>query len=321
MSVKKFIFGAALMAACSQSSDPAAEGTGGSGAGTGGSAHPSGGRGGSTSPGTGGNANTGGTTATGGAVGTGGSGDGTGGTPAGTGGAPVGDGGAGGADASEPGDVSTTPGDAPTFSGTHPQCPACKAIFDGKTLDGWFPRGNEVFAVQEGAIYSTGKGRGTLVSKWEAQDYRLIFDYKLVSAGHQATMVVFCVSGSTDGDCDGIQFQPPGTDTWDYRPGAPNKGSISAPKEMKVGNAGIKQGSWGQCEIVAKGSVGTFKAACCPVEPGKGCKGIEVMRFNDGKPFAKGPIAWQAHNAGHNILWKNIFVEENPATDDFITTK
>lgn len=209
---------------------------------------------------------------------------------------------------------------AVTFPGTHPLCPGCKSIFNGVDLDGWTAV-SERYEVQDGAIVSTGVSRGVLVSKGSYQDFRMIFTYKkLPGANHKANMIVFCQVPNS-GTCGGVQFQPPGGDLWDYRPGAPNNGNLGPPKETGRG-ANVPDGQWGQCEILAKGSVGTFRTACCLLgETNKTCQGTETKKFDDGKPVKGGPVAFQAHERNHKIAWKDVFIEENPAVDDLITTK
>ena len=131
---------------------------------------------------------------------------------------------------------------------------------------------------------------------------------------------MFCQAPNS-GTCGGVQFQPPGGDLWDYRPGAPNDGNLGPPKETGSG-ANVPDGQWGQCEILGNGAVGTFRTACCLLgETNKTCKGQETKKFDDGKPVKGGPIAFQAHEPNHRILWRNIFIEENPTENDLITTK
>ena len=210
-------------------------------------------------------------------------------------------------------------GAAVTFPSTHPLCPNCKSIFNGVDLTGWKAVA-EKFEVRDGAIFSTGAARGVLVSTSSWQNFRLLFNYKkLPGANHKANMIVFC-QRPTSGTCGGVQFQPPGNDLWDYRPGAPNGGNLGPPKETGRG-ATVPDGEWGQCEILANGTAGTFRTACCLLgETKKNCKGQETKKFDDGKPVAGGPIAWQTHDPDHHILWKDIFLEENPTVDELITT-
>ena len=252
-----------------------------------------------------------------------------GGTTGGTTGSEPGTGGSAGSagdpDAAAPTDTAapsadgSSPSADPGLPGAFPGCPNCKSIFDGKTLTGWTAV-DEVFAVKEGAIASTGKARGFLHSNADYQNFRLIFSNKLISAGHAQNMLLWCQKPFPNNACDGIQFQPPGGSMWDYRAGIDK--NVLAANKMKVGTSGAKNNEWSQCEILAKGTTGEFRVACCPLGTMAHCKGTEILKYHDTTlAGAKGPIAWQAHNPGHLILWKDIFIEENPTVDDLITTK
>ena len=317
------LFAAGFLVGCSSgagSSDPSG---GGAGA-TGGKA--AGGKTGAASGGTSGG-NTGGGPATGGSSsgtggGSAGAGGGAGGSAGGSGGTSSGSGGAAGAEADAGGttDVAAPPGDdggsGPTFEGTHPACPNCKAAFNGKDITGWIPVGDEKWAVEAGGIASTGAGAGVLVSPGKYDHYRLIYSWKMASAaGHQATMVVWCRDLKAR-YCAGVQFQPPGTDIWDYGPA-----NASLAKKAGLKAAPVPKGEAGQCEMIVNATAGTFKVACCNLGTGKTCKGQDVGMLTYGMPMPKAGFAFQAHNAGHKIRWWDIFIEENPASDDFVTTK
>ena len=70
-----------------------------------------------------------------------------------------------------------------------------------------------------------------------------------------------------------------------------------------------------------RNQAGTFRTACCLLgETKKTCKGTPAKQFNDGKEVPGGPIAWQTHDPDHHILWKDIFLEENPGEEALITT-
>jgi hypothetical protein len=315
------LFLGAVLAGCSS---PAEKGSAG---GTGGEEEPEGGTGGAATP-TGGKVGTGGSPATGGAPGTGGSvstggSDGTGGIP-GTGGAPAtggmtGTGGMGGSGGSEP-----------VGMGAFPGCPGCVSLFDGKTLDGWHANSEKYDVVMDtilkkNVMRSTGAARGFLATNKSYQNFRFIFSNRLIATGHAQNMLLWCQQGAgmtyPNNACGGIQYQPPKGSMWDYRPG---QNKSPAGKTSLGGSAGATNMEWTQCEIVAKGTENTFKVACCKLTPGAGpCKGSPIISWKDatGAGPLKGPVAWQAHNGGHVIHWTDVFIEENPASDDFITTK
>ena len=77
------------------------------------------------------------------------------------------------------------------------------------------------------------------------------------------------------------------------------------------------------CEMIVKASAGTFKVACCNLMGGgvgKTCKTVpSATVYLRLEPFPKGPLGFQAHNANHKIHWWDIFIEENPTTDDYLS--
>lgn len=318
-----YVFGAAFALVAVNCTPAPSDGPGGSSTGgTNGSA--SGGKGGSnasggkTGSGGSGSGGAAGAQSSGGAPGTGGSpSTGSGGSPAGTGGAGAGgsaDAGSG-AGGATPGGDDAGGGGAPVSGDKHPACPNCKSLFDGKTLTGWKPVGAEKWAVDNGKILSTGAAAGVLITDAQYDHYRLIYSWKMLAAdGHQANMVIFCRNEGAR-YCGGVQFQPPGTDIWDYGPA--NKSLKGAAMLMK---APVEKGEAGQCEMIVNATAGTFKVACCNLGTGSSCKGTPVGMLNYGK-VAKGAFGWQAHNPDHKIHWWNIFLEENPTSDDFVTTK
>jgi hypothetical protein len=52
-----------------------------------------------------------------------------------------------------------------------------------------------------------------------------------------------------------------------------------------------------------------------------GSKAVEVLDFKDPPAGQKGPFALQMHNKGLFDEYANIAIEENPASDELITTK
>src|SRR3954451_18553781 len=68
-----------------------------------------------------------------------------------------------------------------------------KPLFDGKTLDGWISSSN-AWAVKDGAMASTGAGRGVIYTKEDYGNFRLIFNIRHVSGqpDHQACVLIFC---------------------------------------------------------------------------------------------------------------------------------
>jgi 3-keto-disaccharide hydrolase len=61
-------------------------------------------------------------------------------------------------------------------------------IFDGKSLDGWVQVPADSWTARDGAMASTGAGRGVIYTKDDYTKYRLVFTMRHVSGNpdHQA---------------------------------------------------------------------------------------------------------------------------------------
>jgi hypothetical protein len=195
-----------------------------------------------------------------------------------------------------------------------------KPIFDGKTLDGWIQIPADSWTVKDGAMASTGDGRGVIYTRDDYTKYRLFFTMRHVSGkpDHQACVLIFCTrppEGMKGLDALGaIQFQVPNGGHWDYRPGHNNagKGFKSSPHPK------FDPKEWSQVEMLVDATAGTARMAVAqPI----GSKAVEVLSFNVAEAGKVGPIAWQMHNKGLFDEYKDVRVEVNPATDEFITTK
>jgi hypothetical protein len=116
-----------------------------------------------------------------------------------------------------------------TFSFTNAAGPA--ALFNGKTLDGWIQVPTNSWTVKDGAMASTGDGRGAIYTTNQFRRYRLMFTMRHVSGqpDHQACFLIFCTKPATGEKARdalaGIQFQVPNGGHWDYRPGHNNPGN------------------------------------------------------------------------------------------------
>jgi hypothetical protein len=212
------------------------------------------------------------------------------------------------------------------FPGTHPACPNCKNLFDGKTTTGWTSYGKTgggigpvmgTWTVQGDALASTGSMRNVLATNGDYGDFRVIFSIKHMGGGHQPCVVIWGRRPPPNDAMGGIQIQSPHTNMWDYRPGQ-NK-NING---MKVGSVAINDGQWSQCEILAKAS-GDFRLACCQQDAAGNmpCKGTEILHFSNASAGNKGPFSLQVHNGGVKDQYKNIYIEENPTVNDLLTTK
>jgi hypothetical protein len=178
-------------------------------------------------------------------------------------------------------------------------------------LTGW--------VVKDGAMTSTGAGRGVIYTANEYSHFRLMFTMRHVSGNpdHQACVLIFCTrsqAGEKPLDAlGGIQFQVPKGGHWDYRPGMNNSGgqeftSVTKPQ--------FDVHAWSQIEILADAANGTARMA---VAQPPGTKAVEVLTFKDPAAGKAGPIAWQMHNAGLIDEYKDVTIESDPNTGGLIT--
>ena len=199
------------------------------------------------------------------------------------------------------------------------------SLFDGKTLDGWIDlEKNDAAAgwiVKDGAMASTGSGRGVLYTAKDYSRYRLMFTMRHVSGtpDHQACVLIFCTRPSGDEKpldaLGGIQFQVPNGGHWDYRPGMNTAGG---PEFTTITKGQFDIHAWSRVEILADAAKGTARMA---VAQPPGSKAIEVLNFKDPTAGKVGPIAWQMHNAGLFDEYKDVTIELDPSNDDLITTR
>jgi Domain of Unknown Function (DUF1080) len=199
------------------------------------------------------------------------------------------------------------------------------SLFDGKTLAGWIDQENKGdtngWIVTNGVIASTGAGRGTLYTTADFSHFRLTFLMRHVSGNkdHQACVLIFCTRPK-DGEkpldaIGGIQFQVPNGGHWDYRPGHNNGGTGEFTNVLKPK---FNNHDWSQIEIVADAKTGIAKMA---VAQPPGTDAVEVLDFKDPTAGKVGPIALQMHNGGLFDEYKDIKIEVNPASDEFLSVK
>jgi len=175
------------------------------------------------------------------------------------------------------------------------------------------------WVVKDGAMASTGVGRGVIYSAKDYSRFRLMFTMRHVSGNpdHQACVLIFC-SHPQPGEkpldaLGGIQFQVPNGGHWDYRPGMNNNGGQEFTSVTKTH---FDAHAWSRVEILADASKGTARMAVAqPV----GSKAVEVLDFKDAAAGKVGPIAWQMHNAGLFDEYKDVTIELDPKDDDLVT--
>ncbi len=173
--------------------------------------------------------------------------------------------------------------------------------------------------VQDGAMASTGAGRGVIYTTMDYSRYRLMFTMRHISGkpDHQACVLIFCTRPQADEKpldaLGGIQFQVPNGGHWDYRPGRNDAGGQEFATVMKPQ---FDVHTWSRIEILADATNGTARMA---VAQPPGSKAVEVLNFKDATAGKVGPIAWQMHNAGLVDEYKDVTIELNPKGDNLIT--
>jgi len=167
------------------------------------------------------------------------------------------------------------------------------------------------WVVKDGAMASTGAGRGVIYTAKDYSRFRLSFTLRHVSGNpdHQACVLIFCTRpepGERPLDAlAGIQFQPPNGGRWDYRPRMNNNGGEEF---TLIKRPGFDPHSWCRVEILADATQGT--ATMWVAQPPAG-EPVEVLRFKDPSAGKPGPIAWQMHNAGLFDEYKDVSISEN----------
>jgi hypothetical protein len=168
------------------------------------------------------------------------------------------------------------------------------------------------WVVKDGAMASTGSGRGVIYTAQDFSRYRLAFTMRHVSGDpdHQACVLVFCTRpqpGEKPLDAlGGIQFQVPNGGHWDYRPGMNNNGG---PEFTSLTKTRFDVHAWSRVEIVADASAG---AARMSVAQPPGSQAVAILDFKDAAAGKAGPIAWQMHNAGLFDEYKDVTIDQWP---------
>ncbi len=177
------------------------------------------------------------------------------------------------------------------------------------------------WVVKDGAMASTGSGRGVIYSAKDYGRFRLMFTLRHVSGNpdHRACVLIFCTrpqGGEKPLDAlGGIQFQVPNGGHWDYRPGMNNAGGAEF---TSITKQKFDEHEWSRVEIVADASKGTARMAVAqPV----GSKAIEMLDFKDPAAGKVGPVALQMHNAGLFDEYKDVAIEVDPKDAELISMR
>jgi hypothetical protein len=165
------------------------------------------------------------------------------------------------------------------------------------------------WVVKDGAMASTGVGRGVIYTEKDYGRFRLTFTMRHVSGNpdHQACVLIFCSRpGPNEKPLDalgGIQFQVPNGGHWDYRPSMNNNGGSEFTSVTKTH---FDVHEWSRVEIVADSTKG--EARMSVAQPPDSAP-VEVLAFKDPAAGKTGPVAWQMHNAGLFDEYKEVSIE------------
>ena len=199
--------------------------------------------------------------------------------------------------------------------------PLNKALLEDAYPDDLAESGTAGWIVKDGAMASTGAGRGVIYTAKDYGRYRLMFTMRHVAGNpdHQACVLIFCRRPQPDESpldaLGGIQFQVPNGGHWDYRPG---KNSSGGPEFTSVTKTQFDVHAWSQVEILADAATGTARMA---VSQPPGSKAVEVLDFRDPAAGRVGPVAWQMHNAGLFDEYRDVTIEPDPKNAELITVK
>ncbi len=137
------------------------------------------------------------------------------------------------------------------------------------------------WVVRDGAMASTGSGRGVIYTDKDYSRFKLSFTMRHVSGNpdHQACVLIFCARPRPDemplDALAGIQFQVPNGGHWDYRPDKNNAGNAEFTTITKTQ---FDPHAWSRIEITADATTGTRHDDHGPTTGRKGCRSGALQR-------------------------------------------
>jgi len=147
------------------------------------------------------------------------------------------------------------------------------------------------WTVRDGALASTGSGRGVIYTTKDFSTFRLMFTMRHVSGNpdHQLCILIFCTRPNADEKpldaLGGIQFQVPNGGHWDYRPGRNDAGGAEF---TTIAKTRFDPHASSRIEVLANASTGRARMA---VAQPPDSRAVEVLDFNDPAAGKVGPIA------------------------------
>ena len=119
------------------------------------------------------------------------------------------------------------------------------SLFDGKTLDGWILVPDESWVVKDGAMASTGNGRGMIYTKDDFSKFRLLFTIRHLKSekDHHAGVLIFCARPEAGAEAARRARRHPVPSPLGRIVGLPQRqeqlrqGAVHAPREARVRSA------------------------------------------------------------------------------------
>jgi hypothetical protein len=191
-------------------------------------------------------------------------------------------------------------------------------LFDGKTLERWHCATN-AWVVKEGAMASTGAGRGVIQTKADYGHFRLIFKMRHVSGqpDHQACVLIFCTRPRKD-KRDWTHWEAFNSRCLTAATGITGRGITTragvSSRHCRTRDSTPMNGPGG---VAGQRPDWNRLAVAQPV----GTKAVELLDFNEPTVGKAGPIAWQMHNKGLFDEYKDVRIETEPKGDRLITVE
>jgi hypothetical protein len=201
-----------------------------------------------------------------------------------------------------------------TYAGVFAQEPGFKALFDGKTLNGWtLVRGHGPgYVVKDGIIVCPKEGGGNLYTEAEYANFILRFEFKLSAGGNNGIGIRAPLTG--DAAYQGMEIQILDHDDPQYKgwlKPAQHHGSIYLVVPAKTGH--LKPvGEWNYEEITADGRKITIKLNGATIVDANldDVKDPEIIKAHPGIARTTGHIGLLGH--GSLVEFRNMRLKTLP---------
>lgn len=172
------------------------------------------------------------------------------------------------------------------------------SLFDGKTLDGWTPRGSATWSVENGVMTGVSKGgQGHIYASPELTDLEVKGEFRIVSKERSANSGLYFRANppkdNPDGYPEGYEAQichsQDAYTGWLWKPGTPTG---------KASKLLSKDGEWFSMRVLAVGNQLRIWV-----------NDELVMTYEDDE-YKKGFITLQCHNEGMTVEARNMYYRD-----------